>query len=77
MRSVVTVNLPGTMASQLERFASETGRNKSDIMREALGLFLWEARFKAARNPLIRNAKAQGIVTDEDVFKTVRTTARR
>jgi len=71
MRSVVSVSLPEKMASQLERFASETGRNKSDVMKEALGMFLWEERFKATRRSLLRKAKAQGIVTDEDVFKTV------
>ncbi|MGD2062336.1 MAG: ribbon-helix-helix protein, CopG family [Nitrospirota bacterium] len=71
MRSVVSVSLPEKMASQLERFASETGRNKSDVMKEALGLFLWEARFNATRRSLTRKAKAQGIITDEDVFKTV------
>jgi len=69
MRSVVSVSLPKTMASELERFVSRTGRNKSDVMKEALGLFLWEQRFQATRKVLIAKAKRQGIVTDDDVFE--------
>ncbi len=69
MRSVVSVSLPKPMASELERFISQTGRNKSDVMKEALGLFLWEQRFQATRKALIAKAKRQGIVTDDDVFE--------
>ncbi|NCO58435.1 MAG: hypothetical protein COW73_06640 [Nitrospirae bacterium CG18_big_fil_WC_8_21_14_2_50_70_55] len=70
MRSVVSVSLPKAMASELERFVTGTGRNKSDVMKEALGLFLWEQRFQATRKVLTEKAKRLGLVTDDDLFET-------
>jgi len=71
MRSVLSVSLPEKMASELDAMARETGRNKSDIVKESLGEFLWEARFRRMKKRLIPKAKAAGMVTDEDVFKAV------
>jgi ribosomal 50S subunit-recycling heat shock protein len=47
------------------------GRNKSDIVRESISQFLWEARFNKSRKALAGKAKKQGIVTEEDMFKAV------
>jgi predicted transcriptional regulator len=63
MRTVLSVSLPDNMAAELEAIAKAMGRNKSDIVKESLGLFLWETK--------LRKAKAAGIVTEEDVFKAV------
>jgi len=71
MRTVLSVSLPGNMAEELDTYARATGRNKSDIVKESLGAFLWEARFKAVKKRLAKKAKAAKIVTDEDVFKVV------
>jgi predicted transcriptional regulator len=71
MRTVLSVSLPDQMAAELDAFAKATGRNKSDIVKESLGMFLWEARFKAVKRQLARKAKAAGIVTEEDVFRAV------
>jgi len=71
MRTVMSISLPQSTAEELDRFAKETGRNKSDIVKESIGLYLWEARFKQAKSSILRKAKKAGIVTDEDVFKVV------
>jgi metal-responsive CopG/Arc/MetJ family transcriptional regulator len=71
MRSVLSVSLPEKMASELDAYACATGRNKSDIVKESLGEFLWEARFRRMRKRLSPKAKASGLVTDDDVFKVV------
>lgn len=71
MRSIISVSLPKEMASELEAFAKATGRNKSDIMKESLRLFLWETRFRLVKKRVAKKAKAAGIVTDEDVFRRV------
>jgi predicted transcriptional regulator len=71
MRSVLSVSLPKKIASELEVFANETGRNKSDIVKESLAEFLWENRFRRVKKRLSRKAKAAGFVTDEDVFKEI------
>jgi metal-responsive CopG/Arc/MetJ family transcriptional regulator len=46
MRSVLSVSLPDKMAVELDALAKATGRNKSDIVKESLGEFLWENRFR-------------------------------
>ena len=71
MRSVLSVSLPEKMALELDAVARATGRNKSDIVKESLGVFLWEARFRRMKKRLIPKAKASGLITDEDVFKVI------
>ena len=71
MRSVLSVSLPEKMAVELDVIAKETGRNKSDIVKESLGKFLWEKRFRRMKKRLIPKAKAAGLVTDDDVFKAI------
>ncbi len=71
MRTVLSVSLPDQMASELDAFAKATGRNKSDIVKESLGVFLWEARVKEVKRQLAKKAKAAKIITEEDVFRVV------
>lgn len=71
MRSVLSVSLPEKMAAELDLLAKETGRNKSDLVKESLGEFLWEKRFSRMKKRLRPKAKAAGFVTDDDVFKAI------
>jgi len=71
MRSVLSVSLPKKLATELEFLSKETGRNKSDIVKESLGEFLWENRFRRMKKRLRSKAKASGFVTDDDVFKSI------
>ena len=71
MRSVLSVSLPEKMAVELDAIAKETGRNKSDIVKESLGEFLWENRFRRMKKRLSPKAKAAGFVTDDDVFQGI------
>ncbi len=67
MRSVLSVSLPEKMAAELDVIAKDTGRNKSDIVKESLGQFLWENRFRRMKKRLIPKAKAAGYVTDDSM----------
>lgn len=71
MRSALSVRLPEKMALELDAVARATGRNKSDIVKESLGEFLWEARFRRMKKRLGPTAKAAGMITDDDVFKAI------
>jgi len=71
MRSVLSISLPEQLAKELDAFARQTGRSKSEHVRESLGLYLWEERVKRIRKQLRPLAKRQGIVTEEDVFDQV------
>jgi predicted transcriptional regulator len=71
MRTVLSVSLPEKVAAELEAIAKATGRNKSDIVKESLGLFLWETKFRNIKKKLSAKAKAAGVVTEEDVLKAI------
>lgn len=71
MRTVLSVSLSDRMATELDALAKATGRNKSDIVKESLSIFLWETRFKQVKTRLVKKAKAAGVVTEDDVFNAV------
>lgn len=71
MRSVMSVSFPEQISHELESFATETGRSKSDIIKESVALYLWDVRFNSLRKSMSRRAKKVGIVTEEDVFKAI------
>jgi predicted transcriptional regulator len=55
----------------LNRLATETRRSKSDIVKESVSQYLWEARFRGVRRQLIRRAKRTGVTAEADVFRAV------
>ncbi len=71
MRSVLSISLPEKTSSELEKFAKSTGRSKSDIVKESINLYLWEAQFRKMQKRLSVKAKKCGIVSEDDVFKAV------
>lgn len=71
MRSVLSISLPDKIARELNRFAKSRGRNKSDVVKESISIYLWESRFAGARKSLSTRAKKKGMLTDEDIFKEV------
>ena len=71
MRSVLSISLPDKVARELDRFAKSQGRNKSDVVKESLAIYLWETRFQNVRKRLGARAKKAGIITEDDVFTVV------
>jgi len=71
MGSVLSVSLPEKTSSEIEKFAKITGRSKSDIVRESINVYLWEAQFRKMQKRLSVKAKQRGIVSKDDVFKGV------
>ena len=71
MRTVLSVSLPEDLAKELDALAKKTGRSKSDIVRESVSLYLWEARFKETKKQLKPFAKKAGFLTEEDVFEQI------
>jgi len=71
MRSVISVSLSREILKELNEFAKKTGRNKSDIVKESLSLFLWEMKLRDLQKKMGSKAKKLGIVTEEDVFKKI------
>ena len=71
MRRILSISLPERLSWELEDFARTSGRNKSDIVKESISLYLWEARLRQSRRRLSTKAKRVGVVTESDVFKAV------
>jgi predicted transcriptional regulator len=69
--SKLTIRLDPKLEKDLDRVAKSSGRTKSDIAREALKRQIAVARFRELRRKTLPFAEAQGLVTDEDVFRLI------
>jgi len=69
--SAITIRLDSGLEELLDRICKETGRSRSEVVRDALRRQLTTQLFEEARRQIIPFAEAQGILTDEDVFKIV------
>lgn len=71
MRSVLSISLPKEISTELEAYARSTGRTKSDIVKESISIYLWDARFRKIQGKVGARAKKAGIILEEEVFKAV------
>ncbi len=69
MRQTVAVSLPAELAGELDAVAEREGASRSEIVRDALRRYLAVREFQRLRESLVPYAEAQGIFTDEDVFR--------
>jgi metal-responsive CopG/Arc/MetJ family transcriptional regulator len=67
--STITVRVPEALDRELERRSAAAGVSKSDLAREALRRYLGVNEWQELRARLVRRAQAQGLHTDEDVFR--------
>jgi len=65
------VSLREPLAAERSRLATETGRSKSDIVKESVSQYLWETRFRGVRRQRIRRAKRMGVTAEADVLRAV------
>ena len=66
--NAITVRLDEELAAELRKLAKQTGRPKSELIRNALCRQLALARFEKLRRSVTSFAEARGWLTDEDVF---------
>lgn len=69
--AAVTIRLDPRLEELLDEVCTKTGRSRSEVVRDALRRQLTLELFEEARRQIIPFAEAQGIYTDEDVFKLV------
>lgn len=69
--ATITLRVPDELDQALERQSTAAGVSKSDLAREALRRFLAVSEFQRLRAKLVKRAQAQGIHTDEDVFRAL------
>lgn len=66
-----TVSLPPGLLREAERTAKEENRTKSELVREALRMYLEERRWRKLQQKTALRARALGIRTEEDVDRLV------
>jgi len=67
----LTIRLPDELRAALDEISREQDKPVSDIVRDSLRRYVAVERFRALRRKALPFAKAQGFVTDEDVFKAI------
>jgi predicted transcriptional regulator len=69
--STLTIRLDRDLDDLLTKASRRSGRNRSEIAREALRRQLRISQFEALRQRMMPFAEARGYLTDEDVFVEV------
>ena len=67
--TTLTIRLPDDLRSELDRISRDENKAVSDIVRESLRRYVAVERFRAVRRKVLPFAEAQGLLTDDDVFK--------
>lgn len=71
MRDTITIRLPEKLQKDLDKVVKAEGTSKSDVIRDAIERYLSLKRFQQLRKKVLPFAEAEGLVTDEDIFKTI------
>jgi predicted transcriptional regulator len=69
--STLTIRLDKDLDDLLTKASRRSGRNRSEIAREALRRQLRISQFEALRQRMMPFAEARGYLTDEDIFAEV------
>jgi len=72
MKPTLTIRLPEDMRSVLDEISSYEQKPLSDIVRESLRRYITVYQFRRLSNKVLPFAEAQGLLTDEDIFRTLR-----
>ena len=71
MNKTLNIRIPGDIRAQLAALSREEKKPLSDLVRESLREFLVVRRFRRLRGKVLPFAEAQGLLTDDDVFKAL------
>jgi len=71
MKDTITIRLDSGLSKALDRVARQSGRTRSQVVREALQRQLGLIRFERLRRKVLPFAEARGYLTDEDVARDI------
>ncbi|MFI5174258.1 MAG: ribbon-helix-helix protein, CopG family [Terriglobia bacterium] len=71
MRPAITIRLDEDLERLLDRVCKETGRTRSDVVRDAIRRQLSLLRFEHLRRKILPFAEARGYLMDEDIARKV------
>jgi len=69
--STLTIRLDKSLDELLSKASKQSGRNRSEIAREALRRQLRLQQFEQLRKRIMPFAEARGLLTDDDIFSKV------
>jgi predicted transcriptional regulator len=71
MKTAITVRLDEDLEKLLDDVSQQSGRSRSELIRDALRRQLALLAFDRLREQIMPFAEARGYLTDEDVFRDV------
>jgi metal-responsive CopG/Arc/MetJ family transcriptional regulator len=71
MRRRISVSLPEQVKAALDQLSEAEGVTRSHVVGNALHEYIFVRRLRKLRSRLMPFAEAQGVYTDEDVFRKV------
>ncbi|MFO7865938.1 MAG: ribbon-helix-helix protein, CopG family [Candidatus Aminicenantes bacterium] len=72
MNRPITIRIPEDLRKSLQDISKKEDMPVSDIVRESIRKYISLHRFKELRAKVLPFAEAQGLLTDEDVFKALK-----
>ncbi len=71
MKQAVTIRIPDDLRKKLEQISSAEAKPISDLVRESIQRYVAIYNFRRLRTTVLPFAEAQGLLTDDDVFKSM------
>ncbi len=71
MNTTLSIRIDEDLENLLEQAAKQSGRPKSELVRDALRRQLSIEAFQQLRKRILPFAEAQGLLTDEDVWREI------
>ncbi len=71
MKKAITVSVPEELQDDLDKYAQAEGLSRSEVVKESLKEYLFVRKFRKLRKKMMPKAQAEGVYTDEDVFKEI------
>lgn len=72
MNRPMTIRLPADLRRILDRISREERLPVSDLVRESIRRYAASYRFRRLRKRILPFAEAEGLLSDEDVFESLR-----
>ena len=69
--TTLTIRLPEALKADLDQISRDENKAVSDIVRESLRRYIAMEKFRLVRRKILPFAEAQGLLTDDDIFKAL------
>lgn len=69
--TTLTIRLPEALKTDLDEISRKEHKAVSDIVRESLRRYVAIEKFRSVRKKILPFAEAQGLLTDDDIFKAL------